>query len=92
MLLPEPLPTGGSLCDRDARRAGHGFRSPVRAPQGWEQVDKLVCGVRVSNKLPSTLVIARCCRGCGSTGSMPSLWNNEEHTLFRPLEAVSAIR
>jgi hypothetical protein len=92
MLLPEPLPAGGLPMRRDARRAGHGFRHPVRARHGWEQVDKLVRGVRVSNKLPMTFVIPRCCRGCGPTGSMPSLWNNEEHTLFRPLEAVSAIR
>jgi hypothetical protein len=73
MLLPEPLQRAGCQCGRDARRAGHGFRPPVRARHGWEQVDKLVRGVRVSNKLPTTFVIARCCRGCGSTGSMPSL-------------------
>lgn len=88
MLPPEPLPAGGLTVRPRCAPCRPRFSARCVPRHGWEQVDKLVRGVRVSNRLLRTFVIARCCRGCGSTGRCRASGTAGKHTLFRPLERV----
>jgi hypothetical protein len=91
MLLPEPLPAGGLPVRPRCAPCRRRFSARCVPRHGWEQSTSwfAVCASRTG--LLRTFEDVRYRQMLSRLwfdGSMPSLWNSGEHTLFRPLEGV----